>query len=168
MKKTILALIALLTFAIVAPAQTKITLQNGNATNQIILNGGTAVPILNRVNSTNTFDSTSSATTNLANYLRGLSVFIPPANVGVGISGAGSSATVTNQVGYYFQRSWDRTNWLDWTNVTVMPNGTSFVYTNFTLNIGDYHYLRLYNVSNSSVTPPSGAWLSNRVELFYK
>ena len=166
--KKLLAILTLTVAALTLHAQQRVLLQNGTPTNDFVYFGTNKVAVLNAVNVTNTFDSASSTTTNLAAYLRARKVFIPTTTLGVAIGGSFPSTAFTNRVGYFFQRSWDATNWLNWTNVEVHSLTTTNSYTNFNFTLGDYHYVRCYDISNSNVGPPASTWRSNYLEIFYK
>lgn len=152
----------------------KYTILGGDATNGYFANAfSNKNYVVNILPSTNDFDSgTLYATpiniTNLGIYVRSRSVHVESQNVGVGVGGFSSSTLQTNWIIWSFQRSWDGSNWINWTNVSFQPAASVANYTNFNLILGDYHYMRCNNMSNTSVSPQGQGFKSNFLEIYWK
>lgn len=175
MKKILFGLVLMVAVLVQAGQLNRISLQNGSTTNGWIMDGTNRLYVLNQVLSTNDLDSVTLiggvGATNMLNlglYLRSTKITVPSTSVGVGIGGYSTAATQTNWLIYAFQRSWDGSNWINWTNIAFQPVAQTSQYTNFNLTIGDYQYMRVYNISNTSTSPQSQGWKSNFLEIYYK
>ena len=167
MKHLITLLTVTLLLSLTAPGQLqKATLQSGAQTNSPVRYGTNLVYALNQIPGYAAGGSLDfGVSTNLGVVLRGQAIPVTASTVGVGIAGSGSSAITTNAVTYTFERSWDAVNWLSWTNAAVTPDGTNRVYTNFVFSLGDWHYIRVRQITNANI---SGTWRSNFLEFYWK
>lgn len=166
--KRLLTLFGLLVVCSVYAQLSKINVLDGNPTNKtrVAVGGTNPTVVLNRVIVTNSFDQ--AASTNLGLLVRAQAVGVPAQNVGVAFSGIGSSVVMTNPLTLTFQRSMDTTNWLTWTNVTYTPANGVRVYTNYIFNIGDYHYVRCYDITNPTTGPAALNVGSLFLEFYFK
>jgi hypothetical protein len=165
MTKTI-ALLTLLVALLALPAAAqnrRVVVQDGSLTNQVYRFGTNTRVLLNRIPS---FSSLFvGVNTNIAIALRGMQLSIPASTVSVGIGGIGTAPSVTNAVTYTFERSFDGVNWAAWTNLAVVPAGTnSVVWTNATFTLGDWHFVRVSNITNANAS----FWTSNRLEFYWR
>lgn len=164
MKKTLTLLTLLAALVLPASAQFHLViLQDGAATNSsAVFVGGTRLPVLNQLSGIGSLDN--GVATNLGVLLRGQALRVGAQNVGVVIGGVGLNAAMTNAVTYTFQRSHDAENWVTWTNVAIIANGTNRVTTNFVLNLGDWQYLRVWQITNANFS----GWRSNYLAVAWK
>lgn len=163
MTKILTLILVALALALPASAQNqRVVVQDGRATNQVYNLGGSAAVLLNRIGINGSL--LSGANTNIAIVLRGMKLNVPSGTLSVGIGGSGSADSVTNAIVYSFERSFNTVNWSAWTNISVVPNGTNAVWTNATFNLGDWHYVRVSNITNANAS----FWSSNQLEFYWR
>lgn len=152
---------------------------NGQATNGTyadpVLGGTNRVIMVNTIYSTNDFDSVTvgagavgASLSNLAVFVRSQVIGIPVPTLIMGASLHSHNGQQTNWVIYSLQKSLDKTNWINWTNVSFQPAAGTFNYTNFNLTLGDYQYIRLNNISNTSANTVTLGVRSNLVAFYWK